>query len=92
MARALMTSWEGPGRVLRIWSLYVANSSSSFLIFSSTVSPRLFTGYPGARIKSNWIESKIPQSAQNWNRFSYARFPVAHESIQLLARSDARGG
>jgi hypothetical protein len=71
MARALMTSWEGPGRVLRIWSLYLASSSSSFLIFWSTVSPRLFTCYPGTRIKSNRIELKIPHWRPNWNRFSY---------------------
>ncbi len=42
MARAFTASCAGPGLVLLICSLYLTSSTSSFLIFSSTVSPLLF--------------------------------------------------
>jgi hypothetical protein len=42
MARAFTASCAGPGLVLLICSLYLTSSASSFLIFSSTVSPLLF--------------------------------------------------
>ena len=41
IARAFSASWAGPGRAFLICSLYLASSLSSFLIFSSTLSPLL---------------------------------------------------
>lgn len=41
MALALTASCAGPGLVFLIFSLYLLSSASSFLIFSSTVSPLL---------------------------------------------------
>lgn len=42
IARALIASCAGPGLVFLICSRYLKSSPSSFFIFSSTVSPRLF--------------------------------------------------
>ena len=64
IARAFTASWAGPGRVFFICSLYFISSRSSFLIFSSTDSPR----FPICTMSSG-IHSKHKTRAHNSSLF-----------------------
>lgn len=70
MARFLRESWEWPGRVFLICSPYLASSTSSFLIFSSTLSPLLL----------NWNHK---QSQSNEQHFKKMKKRINKKSLRL---------